>query len=168
MTAAAAGAACSGVDPRDQDELGFGGVGFLLGLAHRARRRRWDARLGDLGLTAPQAAVLRLVTDQPGCGVRHLARRLGTDPMNAQRITEILVANGLCTAGRDSGDARRRPLHPTERGRQLANRVAERAQADEQAIADLLGDRTYRVLIDALRTLADHDSGRRKADLGSG
>src|SRR5579875_1695760 len=87
-----------------RDELGLEGVGFLLGAAHRARRRQWEACLADLGLTAPQAAVLRLITGEPGRGVRHLARRLGTDPMNAQRIVETLVADGLCQIRRDPAD----------------------------------------------------------------
>ncbi|MGC8463161.1 MAG: MarR family winged helix-turn-helix transcriptional regulator [Acidimicrobiales bacterium] len=143
----------------DAAELGLEGIGFLLGMAHRAHRRRWEATLADLGLTAPQAAVLRLVTAEPGCGVRQLARRLGTDPMNIQRIVETLVANGLCTAGRDPADARRRPLHPTEHGRRLARQVADRARRTEQASMELLGDTSYRVVLDALRTLAEPDGG---------
>uniref|UniRef100_UPI003982FE3F hypothetical protein n=1 Tax=Lapillicoccus sp. TaxID=1909287 RepID=UPI003982FE3F len=34
------------------------GLGFLLGAAHRTRRRVWEATLVDLDLTAPQAAAL--------------------------------------------------------------------------------------------------------------
>ncbi|MDA8147552.1 MAG: hypothetical protein M0Z93_02080 [Actinomycetota bacterium] len=51
------------------------GVGFLLDVAHWARRRAWEASLADLGLAAPQAAVLRLVGARPGSGVRRLAVR---------------------------------------------------------------------------------------------
>jgi DNA-binding MarR family transcriptional regulator len=94
------------------------------------------------------------VTADPGCGVRDLARRLGTDPMNAQRIIETLVANGLCEAGHDPDDARRRPLYPTADGRRLAARVEKRAKEAEEELAVLLGDDTYRVLVDALRALA--------------
>lgn len=139
-------------------ELGLDGVGFLLGAAHRARRRQWEARLADLGLSAPQAAILRLITAEPGCGVRHLARRLGTDPMNAQRIVESLVAAGLCQSRRDPKDARRRPLHPTSRGRGLARSVEDRAQRAEQSLADALGEERYRSLTGALRALIDHDA----------
>lgn len=160
--------ASRGGRPRDQDELGLEGVGFLLGLAHRARRRRWDACIADLGLTAPQAAILRLVSAEPGCGVRDLARRLGTDPMNAQRIMESLVANGLCTAGHDPDDARRRPFYPTERGRGLAELVATRSQGVEEALAELLGDDTYQALVDALRTLVEGDAGGPSVAAGPG
>jgi len=165
---AASTMASRGGRPRDQDELGLEGVGFLLGLAHRARRRRWDATLADLGLTVPQAAILRLVSAEPGCGVRHLARRLGTDPMNAQRIMESLVTNGLCTAGHDPDDARRRPFFPTERGRRLAKLVTTRSQEVEQALAELLGEDTYQALVDALRTLVEGDAGARFVAAGPG
>ncbi|MCU4185126.1 MarR family winged helix-turn-helix transcriptional regulator [Acidiferrimicrobium sp. IK] len=147
-------------DPRRQEGEGFGlaGVGFLLGVAHRARRRQWEGRLSDLGLTAPQAAMLRLVTAEPGQGVRGLGRRLGTDAMNAQRIVETLVAGGLCSARRDPADARRRPLYPTDRGTQLAERVAERASDAELHLANTLGADTYRSLTNALRAVIELDT----------
>ncbi len=141
-----------------RDEPGLVGVGFLLGAAHRARRRQWEARLADLGLSAPQAAMLRLIAAEPGQGVRHLARRLGTDPMNARRISESLVAAGLCRPGHDPHDARRRPLEPTTRGRRLARSVTERAHESEQILAEALGEQTYRSLIAALRALLDDET----------
>jgi len=130
------------------------GVGFLLGMAHRARRRAWEANLADLGLTAPQAAVLRLVAGRPGSGVRHLARALGTDPMNSRRIAEALIAAGLCEARHDPLDARRRPLHLTARGQQLAGEVSRRARQDEDRLRAELGTRRYGELLEMLRALA--------------
>ena len=131
--------------------LGLDGVGFLLGAAHRARRRQWEAILADLGLSAPQAALLRIIAAEPGCGVRQLARRIGTDPMNAQRITESLAAQGLCESKRDPGDARRRPLFPTSRGLDMAAAVRELAQRDYRYLADALGDEEHHRLVEALR-----------------
>ena len=135
------------------DELGLGGVGFLLGAAHRAHRRQWEAQLADLGVSAPQAAVLRAIAAEPGQGVRGIARRIGTDPMNAQRIIESLLAAGLCQAGHDPGDARRRPLHPTPEGGRVAEEVAGRARLAERHLADTLGEEGYRSLLAALEIL---------------
>ena len=129
------------------------GVGFLLGVAHRGRRRRWEAELADLGLTAPQAALLGVVAAQPGMGVRSIARRLGTDPMNAQRIAESLIASGLCEAGRDPLDSRRRPLSATAEGARMAAVVSSRARQSELAIAEILGRDAYESLAEALRSL---------------
>ncbi|MDA8261432.1 MAG: MarR family winged helix-turn-helix transcriptional regulator [Actinomycetota bacterium] len=138
------------------DRLGLDGIGFLLGTAHRARRRLWEAQLADLGLSAPQAAILRLITAEPGCGIRELARRIGTDPMNARRIVESLLEGGLCESRPDPDDARRRPLYPTPRGRVLAQAVADRARRDEQNLLSALGEDGYESLVAALRTLIAH------------
>ena len=78
--------------------------------------------------------------------------------MNAQRIVESLVAGGLCEARRDPNDARRRPLHPTSRGRKIARSVEEWAQRSEQRLADAVGAETYRSLVAALQALADCDA----------
>lgn len=138
-------------------ELAPHGLGYLLGTAHRARRRAWEAELADLGLTAPQAALLRLIAARPGSGVRRLARELGTDPMNIQRISETLITAGLCEPRRDPGDARRRPLHPTGRGRELAGVIACRAADSEQQLAAALGAPAYHALTAGLHVLLDYD-----------
>ena len=129
------------------------GLGFLLGIVQRARRRAWEAVLADLRLTAPQAAVLRLVVAQPGRGVRQLARALGTDPTNATRIAETLCVAGLCEGAQDPHDARRRPLYPTARGRAIADEVESRAEREEERLFAALGARQYRALIDGLTVL---------------
>jgi DNA-binding MarR family transcriptional regulator len=129
------------------------GLGFLLGVAHRTLRRAWEADLADLELTAPQAALLRLIAAQPGQGVRQLARDLGTDPMNVQRIAEILRAASLCELRQDPSDARRRPLYPTDMGSRLATIVAQRAASTEQGLTEALGAARYAMLLTGLRAL---------------
>ncbi|MDA8073170.1 MAG: MarR family winged helix-turn-helix transcriptional regulator [Actinomycetota bacterium] len=143
--------------PAENAEVAPHGVGFLLGVAHRARRRAWEADLADLELTAPQAALLRLIAAQPGSGVRRLARDLGTDPMNVQRIAETLRAAGFCEPRQDPSDARRRPLYPTHEGRRLASAVAHRAQRAEQDLIDALDVERYHALLAGLDALVDHD-----------
>jgi DNA-binding MarR family transcriptional regulator len=140
--------------PVDDGEVTPGGVGFLLGVAHRSSRRAWEATIADLGLTAPQAALLRLVAARPGSGVRQLARELSTDAMNVQRLAETLIAAGLCEARRDPTDARRRPLHPSAEGRRRAQVLARRAEAVEQDLLDALGADRYQALVVALRDVA--------------
>jgi len=132
-------------------------LGFLLGVAHRAERRVWEAEISDLGLTGPQAALLRLVAAEPGSGVRRLARELGTDPMNTQRIAEALIAAQLVEARRDPRDARRKPLHPTELGRALSRAVGCRAEESERRLRQALGEETYACLLRGLMALIDHD-----------
>jgi len=139
--------------PGANTELAPKGVGFLLGVAHRARRKVWEAALADLDLTAPQAALLRLIAAQPGQGVRQLARALGTDPMNVQRVAESLLDAGLCEARRDPGDARRRPIYPTRQGMRRAHEIARRAESDEGDLVVALGAERYATLLAGLQAL---------------
>ena len=141
-------------------ESGSEGLGFLLGVAHRARRRAWEAELADLSLSAPQAAVLRIIGAHPGIGVRQLARTLRTDPMNARRIAETLLAAGYCEAMRDPVDARRRPLQLTPSGQKLADMVARKAGDTEKALIEALGPGPYAALVAGLHLLIQRDQDR--------
>lgn len=144
------------------------GVGYLLGVAHRARRRVWEADLADLGLTAPQAAVLRLLAARPGTGVRGLSRALVTDPMNVQRIASTLLAAGLCEVRRDPDDGRRRPLHLTDTGRRVADLVTTRADATERRLVTALGAKEYALLSIGLRRLVDLERAAKPPRRGPG
>lgn len=133
------------------------GLGLLLGAAHRTRRRAWEAALADLGLTAPQAAALRAITAHPGIGLRQLSRALVTDVMNARRLSACLVEAGLCENRPDPRDARRRPLHPTPAGLDLAVVVAHRAARSEEDLCRVLGPDIHATVLSGLRRLVDHD-----------
>jgi DNA-binding MarR family transcriptional regulator len=112
---------------------------FRLGRAHRAVRGAWQAHLADLGLTPAQASVLRAVLEQPAMGLRELARRLGTDPMNAKRLADGLEREGLLVSGAHPVDGRIRVLSATDAGAAAGREVARRAAAWGDALEVLLG-----------------------------
>jgi DNA-binding MarR family transcriptional regulator len=136
--------------------LGPQGLGFLLGKVHRALRRRWEAVIADLGLTAAQAALLRAVASHPGQGIRELARSLGTDPMNVWRLAETLAHRGLVESTSDPSDRRRRCLEVTDGGNLLAQELTLRAARTEKDLARALGTATYDWLMQTLSRLGDH------------
>src|SRR5579875_1692870 len=82
------------------------GLGFRLGRAHRLLRAAWEQIIADLGLSPPQAALLRAVAQQPGCGLRELARRVQTDAMNAKRLADHLERAGAVGARAGDGAGR--------------------------------------------------------------
>ena len=131
------------------------GLGMLLGVAQRQCRRGWEVRIADLELTAPQAALLRVIASEPGLGVREIARRLATDPMNVARLADGLHGRKLIETLPDPADARRRPLHPTSAGRHLATELDVRAQEQERRLAAELGEPAYDALLDGLARLAE-------------
>lgn len=115
------------------------GLGFRVGRAHRILRDAWSGRIADLGLTAPQTAMLRAVCEWPGSGVRELARRTGRDPMNVKRLADHLEGLGLVSSRTDPAHRQRRVLHPTDTGRELAAEVARRATRWNRELVEQVG-----------------------------
>jgi DNA-binding MarR family transcriptional regulator len=72
-------------------------------------------------------------------GLRELARRLGTDPMNAKRLADGLERDGLLVSTAHPADARIRGLSVTDAGAEAGREVARRAAAWGDALEALLG-----------------------------
>jgi MarR family transcriptional regulator, organic hydroperoxide resistance regulator len=139
------------------------GLGFMLGSAHRALRSAWEAFIADLGLTAPQALVLRLVAETSGVGLRELARRMQTDAMNAKRLADALEVAGLLRSAEDPAHRQKRLLCVTDEGRALATRVEGRARAWDGHLAEQLGSerlmRLRSLLANLIESLEDGQDG---------
>lgn len=126
------------------------GLGFRLGSAHRLVRAAWEQVIADLGLSPPQAALLRAVAEQPGCGLRELARRIHTDAMNAKRLADHLERAGLVASSPDPGHRQRRALRPTAQGTALAGELDRRAAGQQRQLARLIGPAETAQLLDLL------------------
>ncbi len=129
------------------------GLGFRFGRSQRRLRATWAARIADLELAPPQAAVLRALAERPGLGVRAAARDIGTDPMNVKHVADALEARGLVTSSLDPSDRRTRCLRLTQAGRDLTAEVEGRAQLHEEWLAGVLGRAQYGRLEQALESL---------------
>ncbi len=122
------------------------GLGFRLSRLTRTLRADWARELDELGLTTPQAAVLRGVAGRPGCSLRSLARTLGAEPMRAKRCVDDLEGRGLLTSAHRGADRRPRVLDLTADGRALARRVDTLVRRQEQRLDKVLGpDRRARL-----------------------
>lgn len=129
------------------------GLGFRVGRLARALRRGWALDLSPLNLSPPQAAVLRGVTDRPGCSLRALARMLSADPMNVKHCVDELEGRGLIGSGRDPGDRRRRTLTATPAGLALARKVNALAGQQQSWFESTLGQSRWETLDAALTGL---------------
>ena len=130
-------------------------LGFRMGRAHRSLREAWGESIADLGLSPPQAAMLRAICEEPGSGLRELARRVRTDPMNAKRLADHLEQVGLVRSMTDPSHRQRRDLAPTEAGLVLAKQVAERAARWEHRLSRLFGEAQLEQLQSLLQRLED-------------
>ena len=130
-------------------------LGFRIGRVHRTLRESWEREIADLGVTPPQAALLRAVVEGEACGLRGLARRMGTDVMNVRRLAEHLETAGLVTSGADPSHRQRRVLRPTPRGIATGEELARRASVRSRHIAGLLGEDDLATLQDLLGRLQE-------------
>jgi DNA-binding MarR family transcriptional regulator len=128
-------------------------LGFHLGRAYRTLRACWEDTIADLGLTPSQAAVLRSVTEGESCGLRALARSLGTDVMNARRLVGHLEGAGLVYSIPDPDHSQRHVIRPTAAGVAASEEVARRAAAVDARLRGLFGDRDLTRLVGLLDRL---------------
>lgn len=128
------------------------GLGFRLSRLARLMRAAWAAQLTGLGLTPPQAAILRGVAEHPGSSIRCLARLLGTDAMSVKRGADELERHGLLVSGSLTGDRRPRILQPSERGAEVLIEIAALAQQQER-VFEVLDPAQRRHLTEALTAL---------------
>lgn len=138
-------------DPRPVEA----GLGFMLGSAHRSLRSAWEQYIADLGVSAPQALVLRIVAETSGLGLRELARRMHTDAMNAKRLADALEDGGLVRSKDDPAHRQKRLLCVTDEGRAMAARLVGRAEAWDVHLAERLGGEALVHLRTLLTTLVE-------------
>ncbi|MHB1931274.1 MAG: MarR family winged helix-turn-helix transcriptional regulator [Acidimicrobiales bacterium] len=129
------------------------GLGFRVGHLARSLRRAWARELAPLGLSPPQAAVLRAVTGEPGCSLRALARTLGADPMNVKHCVDDLEGRGLIQSGDHPADRRLRTLTATEGGSALSAEVDALAGVQHERLNGALSPAQRRGLDASLRRL---------------
>ncbi len=123
-----------------------GGLGFRLGRAHRALREAWETRISDLGVSPPQAAMLRAICESPGSGLRELARWLRTDATNAKRLVDHLEQNGLVHSSTDPSHRQRRLLDATNKGERLEQELSRRGEAWNRELLQLVGEAEFNKL----------------------
>ncbi len=92
-------------------------------LAHRVRRsserivEQVAAELLHTGLSVPPASMLLLVDEQAPIGVAEISRRLQLSNPMIVRIAQRFKELGLVRIEEDPGDARRKRLIPTNKGK---------------------------------------------------
>ncbi|GAA1489271.1 MarR family winged helix-turn-helix transcriptional regulator [Brachybacterium sacelli] len=104
----------------------------------------------ERGLSTSSAAALVTLHADPGLSVSELGRRVGLSQPAAARMVDALEAHGLVERRHGTATQRRRRVHPTTQGHQLAHRVLDDRndplvhalshleESDQQVLAGLL------------------------------
>ena len=128
-------------------------AGFRLSRLVLVRRERWAGQLRALGLTPPQAAILRATRDHRGLALRALARTLNTDVMSVKRCVDELEGRGWLATTTRERDRRVRVVELTPQGEDLIRRLDEIALTQERSLRDRLSPGSYASLLEVISTL---------------
>jgi DNA-binding MarR family transcriptional regulator len=139
----------------DRDPSPAGGSAFLLAQLGAHAAAAFADRIRPLGLTPPQAGVLRLLAQVPGQSQRELADALGMHAPRLVALIDELAARGLVARDRDPDDRRNYAISLTDKGRRLLAELGQVAREHELAITSGLDDEQRTQLLALLRRLAE-------------
>lgn len=113
-----------------------GSIVWLLAFLGMAARRRTDTLLADLGLSPPEAMLLRSAARTADATVLGLAEGCGLGGSTAVGAIDRLEQTGLVQRERDREDRRVVRVRLTERGREVAEGLPGFATALEDELTD--------------------------------
>ena len=114
------------------------GVAFLLAQLGAHAARRFGERVSALGLTPPDAGLIRKVASDPGISQRALAQHLGVMPSRMVALIDDLEAKGIIERRRSDEDRRNYALELTEKGRAVLTQLSHVAAEHEEALCAAL------------------------------
>ena len=84
----------------------FDRAGHLMGMLHRALRRKYDRQLKDFGLTPCQFEVLMILWEEEGILLSELGRRVSRDGPTITGVVDRMENKVLVKRKRDTHDRR--------------------------------------------------------------
>jgi DNA-binding MarR family transcriptional regulator len=129
-------------------------ISFLVGKAAQATSRRARELLAPHGVTPAQYAVLKVLAEQDGSTLTHLAGRLVLDSATTTGLADRLELASLVVRRADGKDRRVSRLFLTERGRGLGPPLDAAMDRLNAEVAARMGSDAA-VLLAALRRLGE-------------
>jgi DNA-binding MarR family transcriptional regulator len=115
-------------------------LAYLLKHAHLALEQRTDAVLADLGLTARELGVLRVIAGGEARSQQEVATVLGVDRTSMVALLDALERRGIVARTPSERDRRRNVVELTRNGRSLFQRAEQRNSEAEKSFTAPLGD----------------------------
>ncbi|MDT5095452.1 MAG: hypothetical protein QOH60_4815 [Mycobacterium sp.] len=131
-----------------------GGVAFLLAqLGHHAAER-FSERIATLGLTPPQAGILRAIDSAPGRSQQALSTELQLLPSRVVAFVDDLENSGYLERRPNPEDRRQYALYLTADGKELMRKLSRLARQHERALTAGLDESQRDRLRELLATIA--------------
>jgi DNA-binding MarR family transcriptional regulator len=129
---------------------------FLLTQVGSHAAARFAERVAALGLTPPQAGVLRQIARCPAISQRALGARLGISASRLVGLIDELEERGLVDRRDDPADRRSYALQLSDAGLAMLKQVGTVAREHDQAVCEPLTPAERATLGRLLRRLAEH------------
>ena len=114
---------------------------WLLGQASLEAQRVGSAKLGAVGASRQQYALLAALEETGAASQADLGRRLGVDPGDMVRLVAAMATSGWLGRSRDPVDRRRRLVTITAAGRRRLRRLdGVVAEIQDELLAPLTSD----------------------------
>ena len=130
------------------------GAAFLLAQLGAHAARRFGERVAQIGLTPPDAGVLRKIAADPGISQQALAEHLGVMPSRMVGLVDDLENRGIVERRRSTEDRRNYELHLTQKGRKVLDELSRIAAEHEESLCAALNKEERMQLRDLCRRIA--------------
>lgn len=129
-------------------------LGHLIGKAHHAIYRDFDAHVRAAGLSASEWRVLATLHDAEPLTLGQLAREVRVQQPTATKLVQRMAEQSWVALLADAQDQRRTRVAATATGRRLVQPLIEEARQHEARILRTLGAGETRMLRQLLHKLA--------------
>lgn len=131
------------------------GLAFLLTQIGAHGAMRFAQRMEAIGLTAPDAGILRKVATDPGISQQALAEHLGVVPSRMVALLDGLEQRGLVERASSPDDRRSYALRLTPRGQETLGQIMRIGGEHEQDLCAALDAKERATLAELLRRVAE-------------
>jgi DNA-binding MarR family transcriptional regulator len=131
------------------------GPAFLLAQVGAHAASKFKERIATIGLTPPDAGILRLLALTEGISQQDLSARLGIHPSRLVAILDELERRELLERKPNAEDRRQYALHLTDKGREAFTKIGQIARQHHDALCASLNADEREKLAELLRKIAD-------------
>jgi DNA-binding MarR family transcriptional regulator len=136
----------------------MGGVAFLLTQVGQHAADLFAERISSIGLTPPQAGILRVISHEPGQSQQALSSHLGLLPSRVVAFVDDLEERGYIERRRNPSDRRLHSLHLTPNGEELMKQLSMLAREHEHQLTAGLSPQQRSALQESLQLIADQQN----------
>jgi DNA-binding MarR family transcriptional regulator len=139
----------------NEEPKSFAGLAFLLSQVGAHAAMRFGRRLESIGLTPPDAGILRKIATDPGISQQAMAEHLGVVPSRMVALLDGLEQRGLVQRASSPDDRRSHALRLTPRGQETLGQIMRIGGEHEQDLCAALDARERTTLAELLRRVAE-------------